>query len=173
MRRVLFLKWGRCPHAPGIDRFLANSMSGGTAPPCRHLSQRSGRIPALPYPLLKHFHFISSSPHFTGRGASSLWPAVPVAPHHTTYRFSASRSALPANDHRVIARRLHAYFHWRAGGHSIAVTSLPSGSPATNSTARCASARCIHAASARAFAFRFARSEERRVGKERRSRWSP
>ena len=69
------MRWGLCPHAPGIYRFVANSMCGVAgfggaavaAPPCRHLRQRSGRIPASPYPLLKHFHFISNSSHCTER----------------------------------------------------------------------------------------------------------
>jgi hypothetical protein len=40
--------------APGIFRFLADCWEVGaavTAPTSPHSSQRSGRIPALPYPL--------------------------------------------------------------------------------------------------------------------------
>jgi hypothetical protein len=53
-----FLSWGLCPHTPGIYRFRAK-MGGGVRKdgteavlPFRHPGQRSGRIPALPYPLL-------------------------------------------------------------------------------------------------------------------------
>ena len=49
-----FLSWGRCPQTPGIYRFGARMAvvgAAGVAPPFRRLGQRSGRIPALPYPL--------------------------------------------------------------------------------------------------------------------------
>src|SRR5438552_4635481 len=56
---ALFSRWGLCPQTPGIYRFRANRASRGRLsrppPTCRHLGQRSGRIPALPYPLPKRF----------------------------------------------------------------------------------------------------------------------
>src|ERR1039457_3677031 len=57
-----------------------------------------GSHPCVALSSAQAFSFYLQLASFHGKGASSLWPAAPVAPRHTTYRFSASRSALPDND---------------------------------------------------------------------------
>jgi hypothetical protein len=46
------MRWGLCPHTPGIYRFGARMTGGGGLLPPRHSGPESasGRIPALPYP---------------------------------------------------------------------------------------------------------------------------
>ncbi len=57
------LTWGLCPQTPGIFRFRArmNRRAAHAAPSFRPLGQRSGRIPALPYPLPKYRKYKSEA----------------------------------------------------------------------------------------------------------------
>jgi hypothetical protein len=75
--RKKFLKMGTLSPCPwdltlsGQQDAAVGTAERLTAPPCRHLSLRSGRIPALPYPQLKHFQFISNAP-FPGLALTCL-----------------------------------------------------------------------------------------------------
>jgi hypothetical protein len=55
-----FLDGDSVPKPLGFYAFRADMNRGrDRCPACPHLAQRSGRIPAWPYPLSKHFHFIA------------------------------------------------------------------------------------------------------------------
>ena len=106
---TLFSRWVLCPHAHGIYRFLANRASrrrlSMPPPTCRHLGQRSGRIPALPYPLPKRFpvYPILASPlpfalvacPFPRRSGSYNVPVLSIAISTASQRSMTPRVARP------------------------------------------------------------------------------
>jgi hypothetical protein len=74
--KVAFLGRGLRPRAPGIYRFAASILqaSGVAARLCQHLSRRSGRIPAEPYPPLRPDQYTERHPTTNTFFLPAKWP---------------------------------------------------------------------------------------------------
>ena len=135
-------------------------------PACPHSSQRSGRIPALPYPLPEHFYFTTPVRfHLAPNALSTLAPVEPFKqpapqrycawPDRTTCWISASRSAPPEAGLRHRAKHAHASALLRATAPSAPCSARRiARSPGTNDIERSSFADCSSCASARSFSFR-------------------